>query len=238
LRDGEGRTLLDIGCGNGAFAEFAASRGFQVVGLDVDFVSIAIARSRNIPGARFYCSSLDEFCGAEIQDGQFDVVTMFEIFEHLDHPTKTLGSVMQLLRDGGLLVGSLPNIKRLFMWRLNMDYEMPPYHLTYWTVESWVKFLQRYFDFDVMQCEANIYYGYLSDVLLTRFKLSRLTRAVIARIVFPVEVRLEKRFRMGASFYFEARRQSIQNQDRLSPLRHPINMRRAEVGNERTCASQ
>ena len=229
---------MDIGCGNGAFADFAASRGYQVVGIDVDSASIAIARSRNIPGAEFYCSSLDEFRGSMIHSGQFDVVTMFEIFEHLDRPMEILGAAQRLLREGGLLVGSLPNIERLLMWRLNMDYEMPPYHLTYWTVETWVRFLQQYFDFEVLRCEASIYYGYMSDVLLNRFKLSRLTRALIARFLHPAEVRLERRVRAGASFYFEARRQSAHDHERVSPVQHPINRVLTDSASERACSTQ
>ena len=238
FRNGEGRILLDIGCGNGAFAEFAASRGYQVVGLDVDSTSIAIARSRNIPGAEFHCASLDEFCRPTAAKSQFDVVTMFEMLEHLDRPMETLGTVKRLLHRGGLLVGSLPNIERLLMWRLNMDYEMPPYHLTYWTVESWTKFLQQFFDLEVLSCEANIYYGYLSDVLLTRYRLSRLTRNLIIRLLFPVEVRLERRFRMGASFYFEARCHSAHSQDSLMELQHPINPHQTDLVNERVGSSQ
>ena len=50
--------LLDVGCGNGAFAEFASGAGYEVIGLDVDATSIEIARSREIPGASFHCVSL------------------------------------------------------------------------------------------------------------------------------------------------------------------------------------
>lgn len=199
----EGR-LLDVGCGNGAFAEFATTAGYEVIGLDVDAVSIEIARSRNLSRAKFYCMSLDEFYRSEPAVGQFDVITMFEVFEHLDRPAATLRLVKDLLRDGGLFIGSLPNIERPLMWQLHWDYEMPPYHLTYWTVKSWSNFLRQYFNFDVLRCEASIYYGYISDILLDRFKSRRLVCRFIARYLYPLEFKIEKHYRLGASFYFEA----------------------------------
>lgn len=153
---GKGGRLLDVGCGNGAFAEFAAASGYEVIGLDVDATSIEIARSRNLSRAKFYCTSLDEFSRSNPTAGQFDVITMFEVFEHLDRPAATLRLVKSLLRDGGLFIGSLPNAERFLMWQLHWDYEMPPYHLTYWTVKTWSEFLRRYFNFEVLCCEASI----------------------------------------------------------------------------------
>jgi len=196
--------LLDIGCGNGAFAEFAASVGYEVIGIDVDAASIKIAQSRDIPGANFRCCSLKEFCSSLAQFGKFDVITMFEVFEHLDNPQFVLKLVERLLRGQGLFVGSLPNTERVLMWWLNMDYELPPYHLTYWTTRSWSEFLNRNFSFDVLCCESSRYYGYMSDVLLNRYRLPSLFGKLISNFLYPVEFKLESYYKVGASFYFEA----------------------------------
>jgi len=204
FKKGKTGRLLDVGCGNGAFAEFASSAGYEVIGLDVDATSIEIARSRKIPGASFQCISLEEFSNAEFEVGQFDVITMFEVLEHLANPAATLSLVKDLLRDKGFFVGSLPNIERPLMWQIYMDYEMPPYHLTYWTTRSWSEFLSQRFRFDVQRCEASIYYGYVSDILMERFKSRRLIHKTIARYLYPVEFKIEKHYSLGASFYFEA----------------------------------
>lgn len=196
--------LLDVGCGNGAFAEFAAGVGYQVIGIDVDVTSIEIARSRKLPGAAFHCCTLDEFNQSYSYTKKIDIVTMFEVFEHLERPVPILNAVGSLLCDGGLFIGSLPNIERLFMWQFNMDYELPPYHLTYWTMQSWSKFLQENTKFHVLCGEASIYYGYISDVLLHRYKLPRPIQTVVSKYLYPFEYKLEKYFKRGASFYFEA----------------------------------
>jgi SAM-dependent methyltransferase len=203
---GRGGRLLDVGCGNGAFAEFAASVGYEVVGIDQDSVSLDVARSRNIPGATFHRSTLEEFQEEWGGDARIDVVTMFEVFEHLDRPAETLTRIKQLLRPGGVFAGSLPNTSRPLMWRLHMNYEMPPYHLTYWTPGVWRRLLERRFEFEVRRCEATIYYGYASDVLTYRYRLPRLLRTVVSRVLYPIEYKLEKTFEVGASFYFEAYR--------------------------------
>lgn len=203
--DGKDGLLLDVGCGNGAFGEFAASVGYKVIGLDVDSTSIEIARSRRIPGAKFYCCSLDEFGHLTGMAGHFDVITMFEVFEHLDRPSAVLTRVKRLLREGGLFIGSLPNTARPLMWQLHMDYEMPPYHLTYWTVKSWRHFLERYYDFEILHC-FSLHFGYLCEVLKNRMQPPRLIRGILNRVLYPLEGYFERRFDMGGSFYFEARR--------------------------------
>jgi 2-polyprenyl-3-methyl-5-hydroxy-6-metoxy-1,4-benzoquinol methylase len=196
--------LLDIGCGNGAFAAFAAAMGYEVTGLDVDSTSIEIARSRGLSRATFHQGGLDDFSAASA-GAEFDVVSMFEVFEHLERPVETLEVIRRLLRKGGLFVGSLPNTGRLLMWRLYMDYEMPPYHLTYWTVKSWTEYLRSYHQLEVVKCEPTIYYGYASDVLMYKHRLPRLAQSVVGRLLRPLEVAWEARWKLGASFYFEAR---------------------------------
>jgi 2-polyprenyl-3-methyl-5-hydroxy-6-metoxy-1,4-benzoquinol methylase len=195
--------LLDVGCGNGAFAEFATSIGYQVIGIDMDAASIQVARSRNLQ-AEFYCCSIEEFFAAHQYAKKFDIITMFEVFEHLDRPLPIINSVKSLLRDGGLLIGSLPNTERLLMWHINMDYELPPYHLTYWTTKSWSKFLKQH-NFSVPCCKPEIYFGYMADVLTNRYKTPAFLQKLISKFVYPVEFKVEKHYKIGASFYFEAK---------------------------------
>ena len=194
--------LLDVGCGNGAFAEFAARAGYDVTAIDVDTDSLSVARSRSIANADFRRATLAELEADHPQ--RFDVVTMFEVFEHLDNPADTLKAVRRLLRPGGTFAGSLPNTKRLLMWQLNMDYELPPYHLTYWTTGSWTYVLEQLSGFQMRICDTTIYYGYASDVVLSRPAVPVLLRNVVRNVIYPVEFKLEKTLKRGASFYFEA----------------------------------
>jgi SAM-dependent methyltransferase len=196
--------LLDIGCGNGAFAEFAAAAGYEVEGVDPDSTSVGIARARQIHGAAFHCEPVESFLHRRRSEASFDVVTLFEVFEHLQHPRESLDLIRAAVRPGGWLVGSLPNARRPLLWQLHMDYEMPPYHLTYWSVSAWRRALTSR-NFAVRRCDASIYYGYLADVLL-HSQPPRLARTVLARVLRPIEAAVERGLGLGASLYFEARR--------------------------------
>lgn len=165
LKQGQGLKLLDLGCGNGAFVEFAEKRGFECYGLDIDQTSIKGARSRNL-NAQFengFISDLEHFSHFP---KKYDIITMFEVFEHIDKPLDMISKIRSLLTDNGYFIGSLPNINRFKMWKYNMNYERPPYHLTYWTTDSWKRFTENN-QFTLLSAENNNYFGYVSDVYAT-----------------------------------------------------------------------
>lgn len=210
LLDGNGKVLLDIGCGNGDFAEFASMRNFSTIGIDIDKASLKIADRRQLVNAQFVNTTLLDF--AKTNKQKFDIISMFEVFEHLDNPKETLEIICSLLKPGGLFIGSLPNENRFLSKKLNLSFALPPYHLTYWTKDSWTNYLQMN-QFEKIYCENTAYYGYVSDLLyykfIERFKkigtnkiLSTFAKAFF---VFPkkMEMLIEKGVGKSSSFYFE-----------------------------------
>lgn len=97
------RKLLDVGCGHGWFLDAAASRGFDVAGLEPD-AAMAL-RSRN-KGHFVYSGSFPE---ALAGDQGFDIITFNDVFEHLDDPREALASCGRLLRAAGVAVLNLPS---------------------------------------------------------------------------------------------------------------------------------
>ncbi|MBN1139594.1 MAG: class I SAM-dependent methyltransferase, partial [Anaerolineae bacterium] len=95
--------LLDIGCGSGDFLLGMQERGWQVFGLDISPEAAALARQ----------NGLDVFGGhlleAPYQEHSFDLVTMWDVLEHLHDPAAYLVRVAQLLKPGGRFVVTLPN---------------------------------------------------------------------------------------------------------------------------------
>lgn len=99
-----GQKLLDVGCGNGAFMLYAQSAGWQVVGVDPDPNAVQIARS----------------CGLEVHQGTievldswtetFDAVTLSHVIEHVHDPVATLEACRRLLKPGGWIWLSTPNL--------------------------------------------------------------------------------------------------------------------------------
>jgi SAM-dependent methyltransferase len=124
--------LLDIGCSSGLFLDQAREAGFEVFGAELSPDTAAFARTH---------FGLDVHRGdwreASYADGTFDVITLFDVIEHLPDPAAELAAIARLLKPGGLLLQSTPDIDGLFP-RLSyqlanrLDYwphPEPPHHL-------------------------------------------------------------------------------------------------------------
>lgn len=127
-----GLKLLDIGCSSGLFLAKARDAGFAVQGAELSPDTSAFARSHF--GLPVQCCDWRE---AGYADASFDVITLFDVIEHLPDPLDDLRAVKRLLKPGGLLLQSTPNIDGLFP-RLSytlahrLDYwphPDPPHHL-------------------------------------------------------------------------------------------------------------
>src|SRR6188768_3493522 len=132
VRAPRGLRLLDIGCSSGLFLDEARAAGFDASGAELSADTAAFARSHF--GFEVHAG---DWRGGGYADGSFDVITLFDVIEHLPNPLGELGAVRRLLKPGGLLLQSTPNIDGLFP-RLSyalakrLDYwphPEPPYHL-------------------------------------------------------------------------------------------------------------
>jgi len=107
-------SLLDVGCGDGAFLIEAQKHGFEVWGIDFDRKSVETAK-RHLSVDTIYAMSLEEFHKFAKEKGlKFDVITFFEVLEHQDKLMEFLRMVRELLKEGGYIAGSVPNRERLF----------------------------------------------------------------------------------------------------------------------------
>jgi SAM-dependent methyltransferase len=102
--------VLDVGAGSGAFSKRLEDAGFQVVATDLD---PAQDWMKKLDLARF---NPDEFGGPI-----YDLVTCVETLEHLENPRGALKSLRSLLRPGGHIVISTPNVthphsRLMFLW--------------------------------------------------------------------------------------------------------------------------
>jgi len=131
--------LLDIGCGTGVFLDAARKAGFEPWGIDFDRKNIELARSR-YGLDRVYCLSVADI-KERFGSNRFNVVTFFEVLEHLDSPQRFLEDMKGLLRPGGLVVMSVPNRDRSIDTLGSGD--RPPNHLTRWSVAALRGFLER-----------------------------------------------------------------------------------------------
>jgi len=101
---GGGGSLLDIGCGDGAFVQAASRRGYRAMGTEIG----AAARHARALGLDVR-ESLDEVKEA----APFDVITMWHTLEHFTSPRAVIATVASLLSPRGVLVVAVPNAEGL-----------------------------------------------------------------------------------------------------------------------------
>ena len=96
---GEGTSLLDLGCGGGAFCAFAAVRGAIVHGLDAEADSIAQAMEA-VPAGEFRLGMMETLPWS---DASFDVVTAFNAMQYALDPELAMAEASRVVRIGGRL---------------------------------------------------------------------------------------------------------------------------------------
>jgi len=94
--------VLDVGCGRGNFLRFvaAAHPGLERCGIELDPLRAAEARAAD-PQARIETG--DAAAALAALPGTFDVITLWDVFEHLADPGAVLGALAARLAPGGLL---------------------------------------------------------------------------------------------------------------------------------------
>jgi len=104
-RYGNGTRLLDIGCGEGFFLFNASKFGYVTKGVELSQDAVAYARKEF--GLDVEVKSLEEL---RFSENHFDVVTMWQVLEHLLYPLTTLKEIHRILKPGGMLVITTPDI--------------------------------------------------------------------------------------------------------------------------------
>jgi predicted TPR repeat methyltransferase len=101
--------LLDVGCATGLFVSEAHQAGWRASGLDASTWAIARARER-CPQATLVPQMLED---ANFSAEEFEVITLWDVLEHIRSPVETLRRVWKWMQPGGWLFLNLPNANSL-----------------------------------------------------------------------------------------------------------------------------
>ncbi|NLF39601.1 class I SAM-dependent methyltransferase [bacterium] len=127
-----GERVLDIACGPGYGSAMLLAHGCNVTGADYDGELVAAAQ-RAVPHGRFVAANA---LALPFDDGSFDAVVSFETIEHVRNGAAFLGEMHRVLRPGGLLLCSTPNIRHT---------SHPPYHIKEYRVDEFFELVCRAF---------------------------------------------------------------------------------------------
>jgi SAM-dependent methyltransferase len=116
---------LDVGCGAGALLEAAAGEGWDAEGTEVASAAVARLAAR---GLTVYEGELDAL---PLRAGDYDVVSLVEVLEHVADPTALMATAARLLRPGGVAYITTPHARGLSGRALGLRWTLvsPPEHL-------------------------------------------------------------------------------------------------------------
>ena len=100
----KGGKILDIGCATGVFLKEMENHGWDAYGVEPSRFAAGVAV--NQMGINVFNGYLDK---ANFDDNMFDVITLWDVFEHLPDPVTTLEIIKRILKPDGILVVTMPN---------------------------------------------------------------------------------------------------------------------------------
>lgn len=145
LVDGKSRRLLDVGCGMGFFLKLMKEHGWSVDGIEP--APEAAKHARETLGLPIFEGTIEK---AVLQDGSYDLVTLWYVLEHVPNPHEIIERCSKLLKPGGVLIIRVPNQNigiDVCLDRLGLQKYFlmnPPRHLFDWSPKTLGKMLKKY----------------------------------------------------------------------------------------------
>jgi SAM-dependent methyltransferase len=158
--------LLDVGCGNGMFIQLAQEKSFRVSGVDFNPKNIDEAKKKGLRDAQV--GDIHEFLTSHPQ--RYDVVTAFDVLEHLPEPQVFLRNVYSALKNDGRVALTFPNSARpMPKPYLRESFDYPPCHFTRWNKKA-ISIALKKAGFDILEVRTSpLSHGFYSVLIYYKF---------------------------------------------------------------------
>lgn len=203
-----GARVLEVGCGHGLTLHRLQNKGYSVMG--TEFSEHAAGYARDQLGISMHVGPVETI---PAEEGTFDFICLYHVFEHLDDPQAALKQFRRLLKPGGRLLVEVPHYRSAFArWFGARWFHLDvPRHVFHYGVKSLTAALNRegfevdgiktrYFLYDVFGNVQSFLNGFLKTKQILNgkevqasFKLSDIMRRprvywelVAARLMWPV----------------------------------------------------
>lgn len=163
--------ILDIGCGQGDFLTVARERGWNVYGIEYSQAAVVLCRERGIV---MHQGSLSHDIFDELT---FDVITSFEVIEHINNPNTFMSVVKHKLKEEGLFYATTPNFNALLRFFEKDKFKMVcyPEHISFYTKKS-IQYLGEIHNFKSIKIETTgLDIGRLLNVIKSKKHQSNLS---------------------------------------------------------------
>lgn len=163
-------TLLDVGAGNGYFTKLAREEfAFQAAGLEISDCEIRFAK--DVLGVELLKEDVTT------HRGQYDVVTCFNVIEHVASVRPFFSALVSRMKPGGLLIVTTPNPACIHARILGLEkWNMvnPPHHINLLTRRA-LKTLSAFENLQEVHCETlSTYVSFVRKVDTSNLLLRRL----------------------------------------------------------------
>lgn len=156
-----GDKVLDIGCGIGNFLTKVSTITNEVVGLELNENAVNICKSK---GLKVYRELIQDH--ATNHHEFYDVVTMFQVLEHIPDVKEFINATLKVLKSGGRLVIGVPNNEPYFLaYDKYCTLNLPPHHMGLWNKEVFEKFAEI-FNLKILKVEYDTKGSILSEAYI------------------------------------------------------------------------
>ncbi len=162
-----GRRLLDAGCGWGGKAVFFAEHlqpksvdGFDLPGFRPE-IPLEFAAKRGVTNCRFTNGFAEEMPYA---DGQFDVVILEDVLEHVRDPERTIRECFRVLSRPGTVLIKFPSFKSIGGHHLNRAMQFPALHYLL-PISTWASGL----NYLLIESQGRLRYSPFDAIVATRY---------------------------------------------------------------------
>jgi len=207
ITDSNGKKILDVGCNTGYIPLLLYEKGFEVIGIDLFKEQIEIANDvkehLNIHSDKLSFTQMD-FLNNNFPDNYFDYALLLEVIEHVTNPWEFLEQFYRVLKPGGYLILSTPNVLNTYqiskqfypnLRKLFKDIDDEPKdtgthldHIYAWDIFSFYRLINRC-GFKYIKHEFAVFdIPFLSSLRIHLPVLNRLSRTMIFKIQKPNKV--------------------------------------------------
>lgn len=134
--------ILDVGCATGFFLNLCKKKRWDAYGVDMSKFAIDYAK-KEFGLKNLYHGDLDKI---NLKKSSFDVITMFDVIEHLEDPKKMLSDINSLLKKKGMVVITTPDsgsIPAKLLGKNWEEYKRAREHVYFFSRKTLTKILKK-----------------------------------------------------------------------------------------------